>query len=133
MTYYYDDYRHGGYSQASPYVGACKNVQGRPVEATLMKLESSNRIPSKDKFRMMPCKTFIMTGACPYHERCKHQSAAAPLKALNHPLFDSHCAGAFLHDPRVRSDVFRPKPLRALRHENTSSKDAFYWPDMKVL
>ena len=59
---------------------------------------------------MMPCKTFIMTGGCPYHERC-----------------------AFLHDPRIRSATSRPKPLRALRQENNSVKDSFYWPDMKVI
>lgn len=58
-------------------------------DEVLTKLEATNRIPSKDKFRMMPCnvrcffplisnnelilfiQTFIMCGACPYHERCK--------------------------------------------------------------
>lgn len=67
--------------QTPQYLGTSHNKHGclntnqhnnnRPVEATLLKLENSNRIPSKDKFRMMPCKTFIMTGGCPYHERCK--------------------------------------------------------------
>ena len=41
------------------------------VGERLNQLERRNRIPSKDKFRMMPCKTFIMCGGCPYHERCK--------------------------------------------------------------
>jgi len=56
----------------------------------LSRLEKDGKIPSKDKFRLLPCnvtkfvihenivehlnlflQTFIMSGACPYHDRCE--------------------------------------------------------------
>lgn len=55
--------------------GTDTSLFSKPMQhsyAKLGALEQSNRIPSKDKFRMMPCKTFIMCGACPYHERCMY-------------------------------------------------------------
>ena len=80
-----------------------------PIGDTLLKLENSNRIPSKDKFRMMPCKTFIMCGACPYHERC-----------------------VFLHDPRIPATTAKARPIRSQKPEQTV-KDSFFWPDVSIV
>eukprot|EP01032_Pedospumella_encystans_P013942 gene13942-16030_t len=75
-------------------------------EELLQRLEQSGRVPSKDKFRRMACNTFIMTGACPYSDRC-----------------------VFMHDFRIKAEGARVRTTRQTKADNTI-KDTFYWPDM---
>ncbi|CAN0242626.1 unnamed protein product, partial [Pylaiella littoralis] len=45
---------------------------------TLREMENAGRIPDANKYRCVPCMTWVSTGSCPYHPRC-----------------------VFIHDPRV--------------------------------
>ena len=94
----------------------------------LSELEAAGKIPSKSKFRLMPCQvtlvpvfmvrliaepsqTFIMCGCCPYFEKC-----------------------VFLHDQRVRvQSSHRSVVLCRATPQSNTVKDAFYWPDMSLL
>ena len=56
--YYQSQYENNGGSYYLPQQ-SMQLPRYMPLEDTLMKLENSNRIPSKDKFRMMPCKVYV--------------------------------------------------------------------------
>jgi hypothetical protein len=58
-----------------------------------------------DKFRRLPCRTFICTGTCPYRERC-----------------------VYLHDPRIISRNVKSKSRRKNKDDVVS--DAWFWPVM---
>lgn len=59
------------------------------------------------KYRQFPCRSFIMTGTCPYNDRC-----------------------VFLHDPRVADPEAYTSPDIRKTREDLITKDTFYWPDM---
>ncbi|CAM9309451.1 unnamed protein product [Phaeothamnion confervicola] len=102
-----------------PYGGASKcafahgNHDLRTL--TLEEMESTGRIPNKQKFRCYPCITWCATGSCPYFGRC-----------------------VFLHDTRLRG----PAPAW-LYNANTATRsaafggpspfarDLLFWPDVK--
>jgi len=70
-------------------------------------MEQSGRIPNKGKFRIFPCLTWVMTGACPYRDRC-----------------------VFIHDARVKGE--QEAYLFATPGSNNahlSSKSPLWWPD----
>ncbi len=58
-----------------------------------------------NKYRQLPCRTFIMTGCCPYKDRCQ-----------------------FLHDLRVRARDAKAR-IRAKNQEEIIP-DAHFWPVM---
>jgi len=57
----------------------------------------------EDKFRQLPCRTYISVGACPYKERC-----------------------VFLHDPRISS--FESKIKTRNKNKEDIVLDALFWP-----
>jgi hypothetical protein len=71
-------------------------------------LEKEGRIPSCEKYRQFPCRSFIMCGSCPYRFRC-----------------------VFLHDPRAEGDIGDYIAARKTRDE--INKDSFYWPDVSSI
>jgi hypothetical protein len=58
-----------------------------------------------DKFRVLPCKTHISVGNCPYRDRC-----------------------VYLHDPRVASKEAKTSTRR--KNKDDTGSDAFFWPTM---
>lgn len=93
-----------------PYGASCAfaHSQSELRRLTLEEMEESGRIPNKGKFRVFPCLTWVMTGACPYRDRC-----------------------VFIHDPRVRGE--QEAYLFATPGSNNahlSSKNTpLWWPD----
>lgn len=81
-TYYQDTtsyhYNRGGISPNMTYIGSSNRTR------KISRVDSHESFASpqngNDKFRLLPCRTFICTGSCPYGEKC-----------------------VFLHDPRVTS------------------------------
>ena len=64
----------------------------------------------KEKYRCYPCQNFIISGGCPYHERC-----------------------TYVHDSKLSSNrlVFRISNSSTQRRLHiTDQKDTFYWPDV---
>ena len=61
---------------------------------------------NKEKFRCYPCQNFVISGGCPYHERC-----------------------TFVHDWRLSSNrlVYRTSVPISKKNE---PKDTFFWPDV---
>lgn len=58
-----------------------------------------------DKFRRLPCRTFISTGTCPYRERC-----------------------VYLHDPRIATKSVKSKSRK--KNKDDVATDAWFWPVM---
>lgn len=61
-----------------------------------------------DKYRVLPCKTFISVGNCPYRDRC-----------------------VYVHDPRVGSKAANKTSTRRKNKEDNGA-DAFFWPTMPI-
>ena len=59
----------------------------------------------EEKYRVLPCKTYISVGSCPYRERC-----------------------VYLHDPRVGTKSAKSSNRR--KNKDSTAADAFYWPNM---
>lgn len=57
-----------------------------------------------DKYRVLPCKTYISVGNCPYRDRC-----------------------VYLHDPRIGSKSSTKTSTRRKNKEDAVT-DAFFWP-----
>jgi len=71
-------------------------------------LVGNNVFLQKDKEkRRLPCRTYISVGCCPYRDRC-----------------------AYLHDPRIASQVSKSKS-RKKSAEESGVHDAFFWPPME--
>lgn len=77
---YNDPYYRNNFGGMSPgSSGMSYTSQGRTRKMSRVNSqESFNNLSVNDKFRLLPCRTFISTGCCPYHDKC-----------------------VFLHDPRV--------------------------------
>lgn len=87
---YHEDVRYPYYDHSNYY--GYENYDNQSFNSSNMALnrnrkmsrsnshESFNNTQVSDKFRLLPCRTFISTGTCPYGDKC-----------------------VFLHDPRVTS------------------------------
>jgi hypothetical protein len=62
-----------------------------------------------NKYRQLPCKTFITVGSCPYRDRCQ-----------------------YLHDPRLLSPTAKAKSRKTNLTEKQLEDDAFFWPVMSL-
>lgn len=79
-------------------------------------------------------QTFVMCGACPYHDRCKLLLQKIEDFASEKGKMEMFCAtGVFLHDPRLRS-LAAKEPRRASGSGRLieQKSEEFWWPDMEV-
>jgi len=74
------------------------------AEALLFELGDDDQ-----KFRQLPCRTFVSMGVCPYGERC-----------------------VYVHDPRLEVSHSTPRPVRCRRkNKEDIVLDAFFWPILR--
>ncbi len=73
------------------------------------KTQSFRKESEMNKYRQLPCKTFITVGSCPYRDRCQ-----------------------YLHDPRILSLSAKAKSRKTNSTEKHSEEDAFFWPVMSL-
>ena len=80
-----------------------ENISTSPVSVT------TKHPLSREKYRCYPCQNFIISGGCPYYERC-----------------------TFLHDPRlsVKRVVKRLSAVPNDVNSYDNDHDTFYWPDI---
>lgn len=69
---------HQNMTEAAPHVGKLPRVSFQSI-CSLSSIIGNPRSASElivdhgNKFRQLPCRTFISVGTCPYRERCKFQ------------------------------------------------------------
>jgi hypothetical protein len=78
---------------------------------------------NSNKFRQLPCRTFISVGTCPYRERCMC------LYQMQF-IFLIICLGVYLHDPRCICREAKTKTRR--KNKEDVVLDSMFWPVMPV-
>ena len=77
------------------------------VELSPPQQQQQVQISDENKYRQLPCKTFVCVGTCPYRDRC-----------------------VYLHDPRLIHKDAKTKTRK--KNSEDSILDSFFWPTMPI-
>ena len=81
-------------------IQCCSTVELSPPQQQV-------QMSDENKYRQLPCKTFVCVGTCPYRDRC-----------------------VYLHDPRLIYKDAKTKTRK--KNSEDSILDSFFWPTMPI-